>query len=151
MNLQPIEILMAEDDVEDQVLVRKAFTAARVINHLTFVNDGEELMQYLRGEGPFASAVRPDILLLDLNMPRKDGREVMNEMKHDPRLSHIPIVVLTTSDADEDIMRSYQLGASSYIQKPVTFGKLVEVVETLKEYWLGVVKLPPREAQGHDV
>jgi CheY-like chemotaxis protein len=133
---------MAEDDVEDQILVKRAFQKARVINGLIFVNNGEELMQYLRREGPFAAARRPDLILLDLNMPRKDGREAMQEIKSDPELRSIPIVVLTTSAADEDIGRSYDLGASSYVQKPVTFEKMVEVVETLGKYWTGIVKLP---------
>ena len=142
MNLLPIEILMAEDDEEDQLLVRKAFEQARVINHLSFVNDGEELMQRLRKEGKYADAPLPDILLLDLNMPRKDGREALKEIKSDPDLHQVPVVVLTTSDADEDIVRSYDLGANSYIQKPVTFDKMVEMIEALGKYWLGVVKLP---------
>jgi CheY-like chemotaxis protein len=140
--MEPISILMAEDDAEDQTLVKKAFARARVINGLTFVSDGEELMRYLRREGRYADARRPDILLLDLNMPRKDGREALREIKADPQLRHIPVVILTTSDADEDVLRSYDLGASSYIQKPVTFEKMVEVIETIGKYWLGVVKLP---------
>jgi CheY-like chemotaxis protein len=146
MTVEPIQILMAEDDEEDQALVQKAFRRARVINHLNFVNDGEELLQYLRREGRFADAPFPDIVLLDLNMPKKDGREALKEIKGDSRLRHVPVVILTTSDADEDVLRSYDLGASSYIQKPVTFEKLVEVVETLRQYWLGVVKLPANGA-----
>jgi CheY-like chemotaxis protein len=142
MSVEPIRILMAEDDIEDQILVKKAFMTARSVNNITFVNDGEELMQYLRREGEFADAQLPDILLLDLNMPRKDGREALAEIKQDPELSAIPVVILTTSDADEDILRSYQLGASSYIQKPVTFEKMVEVIDSLGQYWLGIVKLP---------
>jgi CheY-like chemotaxis protein len=146
MIVDSISILMAEDDVQDQLLVKKAFQKARVVNELTFVNDGEELLQYLRQEGPFGSAPRPDLLLLDLNMPRKDGREALKEIKSDPLLHCIPVVILTTSDADEDILRSYDLGANSYIQKPVTFEKMVEAVETMGKYWLGLVKLPTNAA-----
>jgi CheY-like chemotaxis protein len=113
-----------------------------VLNNLTIVNDGEELMQYLRGEGKYAGARMPDLLLLDLNMPRKDGREALAEIRADPRLRGLPVVVLTTSSAEEDIVRSYDLGANSYVQKPVTFAKMVEVVKTIGKYWLGVVKLP---------
>jgi CheY-like chemotaxis protein len=142
MPVEPITILMAEDDVQDQMLTRRAFQKARVINDLLFVNNGEELLQYLRREGPFPGARRPDFILLDLNMPKKDGREAMQEVKGDPVLRSIPVIVLTSSAADEDIVRSYDLGANSYIQKPVTFAKLVEVVETLGKYWLGIVKLP---------
>jgi CheY-like chemotaxis protein len=99
-------------------------------------------MQYLRGEGKYAGARMPDLLLLDLNMPRKDGREALAEIRADPRLRGLPVVVLTTSSAEEDIVRSYDLGANSYVQKPVTFAKMVEVVEAIGKYWLGVVKLP---------
>ena len=140
---EPIEILMAEDDVEDQILVKKAFQEARVVNNLSFVNDGEELLKYLRREEPYTDALRPDLLLLDLNMPRKDGREALAEIRADADLCGLPVVVLTTSDADEDILRSYNLGANSYIQKPVTFEKMVDTVGTLRAYWAGLVKLPP--------
>jgi two-component system response regulator len=142
MTVEPITILMAEDDVQDQMLVKKAFQRARAVNALDFVNNGEELLQYLRHEGPFATVRRPDIILLDLNMPKKDGREAMQEIKQDPVLRAIPIIVLTSSAADEDIVRSYDLGANSYIQKPVTFEKMVEVAKVLGMYWLGIVKLP---------
>jgi len=148
MTWESIEILMAEDDEGDQILVRKAFARSRAINTLTIVNDGEELMRYLRREPPHADARRPDLLLLDLNMPKKDGREALAEIKADAGLRHLPVVILTTSDADEDILKSYDLGASSYIQKPVTFEKLVEVVRTLSAYWLGIVKLPPSRQTG---
>jgi len=142
MTCESIDILMAEDDMGDQILVRKAFARSRVVNRLTMVNDGEELMRYLRHEPPYAKAPFPDLLMLDLNMPKKDGREALAEIKADPALRHLPVVILTTSDADEDILRSYDLGANSYIQKPVTFEKMVDVVRTLSEYWLGIVKLP---------
>ena len=138
-----IEILMAEDDPQDQLLVREAFRRAQVANHLNFVNDGEELLDYLCRRGPFAEAVRPDLILVDLNMPRKDGREAISQIKSDANLRGIPIVVLTSSGAEEDIVHSYDLGVSSYIRKPVTFEKLVEVIRTLRTYWIGIVELPP--------
>jgi CheY-like chemotaxis protein len=148
MTVEPIRILMAEDDPEDQMFVRKAFREARSINVLACVNDGEELLQYLRRQGKYAKAAPPDVLLLDLNMPKMDGMEALKEIKSDPDLKSIPVVILTTSAADEDIIRSYDLGASSYIQKPVTFEKMLEVVETIGKYWLGIVKLPPNGENG---
>lgn len=143
MTVEPIRILMAEDDLEDQMLVQKAFRESRAINHITFVHDGVELLQYLRRQGKYADAPQADILLLDLNMPKMDGREALKAIKSDPDLRSIPVIILTTSAADEDIVRSYDLGANSYIQKPVTFEKMMDVVETLGRYWLGIVKLPP--------
>ncbi len=142
---RPIRLLMAEDDREDQILVKRAFLKARLANHLEIVEDGEQLLDFLHRVGPFANAERPDLLLLDLNMPRKDGREALQEVKSDPELRHIPVIVLTSSVADEDVFRSYDLGVSSYIQKPVTFEKLVEVVEILGKYWFQIVKLPPND------
>ena len=145
----PIRLLMAEDDPEDQLLVRLAFARTRVANNLDIVNDGEELLAYLRREGKFADAPRPDILLLDLNMPRKDGREALAEIKADPDLRRLPVIVLTTSAGDEDIVSSYDLGVCSYIQKPVTFTKLVEVIDVIGRYWLSIVKLPPNGDRPH--
>lgn len=142
---EAIRLLMAEDDLEDQMLVRRAFDKARLANHLDMVQDGEELMDFLHHRGAFTDAKRPDLLLLDLNMPRKDGREALAEIKADPELRQIPVVVLTTSSADEDILRSYDLGVSSYIEKPVTFNKLVQTVEALGHYYLEIVKLPPND------
>ena len=141
--LESVRLLMAEDDEEDQMLVRKAFERGRLANTLDIVEDGEQLLKYLRNGEPYADKQRPDLILLDLNMPRKDGREALKEIKADPALRNIPIVVMTTSSADEDIVRSYDLGVSSYIQKPVTFEKLVNVVEVLERYWFEIVKLPP--------
>ena len=141
--MRPIRLLMAEDDPEDQLLVRKGFEASRIVNDLVIVRDGEEMMDYLCRRGEHAGAPRPDMILLDLNMPRKDGREALSEIKADPALRQIPVVVLTTSAVDEDIIHSYDLGASSYIRKPVTFDKLVDMVQALGQYWLGIVKLPP--------
>ena len=142
---QPIALLMAEDDPEDQVLVRKAFQHARMVNDFDMVKDGEELMDYLHRRGPYAKAKRPDLILLDLIMPRKDGREALKEIKADNSLRRIPVVVLTTSAAEEDIIRSYDLGVASYIQKPVTFAKLVDVVTAMGKYWFEIVKFPPHE------
>ncbi|MFO0577677.1 MAG: response regulator [Polyangia bacterium] len=142
-----ITLLIAEDDLEDQMLTRDALVESRLANDLRFVQDGEELLQYLRQEGPFAeagAAPQPGLILLDLNMPKKDGREALREIKADPVLRHIPIVVLTTSKADEDIFRTYDLGVSSFITKPVSFQGLIEVMTTLGRYWFDVVELPPR-------
>jgi CheY-like chemotaxis protein len=138
-----IQLLMAEDDREDQMLVKRAFEKSRLMNTLDIVENGEDLMDWLRQTGRFKNAPRPDLVLLDLSMPRKDGREVLREMKADPDLHRIPVVVLTSSSADEDILRSYNLGANSYISKPVTFEKLLEVVQALGHYWFEIVKLPP--------
>lgn len=140
-----ILILMAEDDAEDRMLVSDAWTESRLANELRFVKDGEELMDYLRRQGAFAApatAPRPDLILLDLNMPRKDGRECLAEIKADPALRLIPVVVLTSSKAEEDIVRSYNHGVNSYITKPVTFDKLVETIRALGKYWFEIVTLP---------
>lgn len=139
-----VTILMADDDPDDRLLTRDAFSTARVRNDLRFVEDGEELLEYLRRQGryaPPADAPRPGIILLDLNMPRLDGREALRELKSDPDLRRIPVVVLTTSNAEQDILRSYDLGANSYITKPVTFAALVDVVSTLGRYWCEIVEL----------
>ncbi len=144
-NLEPIVILMAEDDAEDRLLTREALEESHLVNDLRFVGDGEELMDYLYRRGKYeneALSPRPDLLLLDLNMPKKDGREALSEIKSDPSLRQIPVVVLTTSTADEDILNSYNLGASSYISKPVTFSGLVEVMRGFSEYWIQIVRLP---------
>jgi len=142
---RPIVILMADDDADDRMLTRDALEESRLANELRFVADGEELMDYLKRRGRFAepaSAPRPGVILLDLNMPRKDGREALREIKADAELRRIPIVVLTTSKAEEDILRSYDLGANSYITQPVTFESLVEVMRGLGRYWLEIVELP---------
>jgi CheY-like chemotaxis protein len=139
---KPITILMADDDRDDCLLVRKAFEASRLVNDLRFVEDGEELMDYLRRRGKYADAPRPGLILLDLNMPRKDGREALKEIKDNPDLREIPVVVLTTSKSEEDIFRSYNLGANSYITKPVTFEGLVDVMKALGKYWFEIVELP---------
>jgi CheY-like chemotaxis protein len=143
---RPITILLAEDDPDDRMLVQDAVAEGRLANDLRCVEDGEELMDYLHQRGRYsggdAAAPRPGLILLDLNMPRKDGREALQEIKADPSLRQIPIVVLTTSKAEEDIFRSYDLGANSYVTKPVTFQSLVDLMKTLKRYWLEIVELP---------
>lgn len=139
-----ITIVMAEDDPDDRLLVKEAFEESRLLNDIRFVEDGEELLAYLRHEGDYSAenAPRPAVILLDLNMPRKDGREVLDELKHDPVLMHIPVIVLTTSEAEEDIVRSYCAGAAGFVVKPVTFQRLVDVLRTVGQYWLEIVQLP---------
>jgi CheY-like chemotaxis protein len=140
-----VVILMADDDPDDRELTRDALAESRLANELRFVQDGVELMDYLHHRGAYgrgASAPRPGVILLDLNMPRKDGREALREIKADPELRAIPVVVLTTSRAEEDIARSYELGANSFISKPVTFDGLVSVVRGLGQYWFDIVALP---------
>ncbi len=142
----PITILMADDDADDRRLTQEAFEEGRLINDLRFVENGEQLMDYLRKQGayaPPADTPRPGLILLDLNMPRKDGRTVLKELKSDPHLRQIPVCVLTTSKADEDIYKSYDLGVNSYIVKPVTFEALVDILQTLEKYWFEIVELPP--------
>jgi two-component system response regulator len=142
---KPITILMADDDPDDRQLTREAFEENHLANDLRFVEDGEELLDYLYRRGKYAdgSAPLPGLILLDLNMPRKDGREALQEIKADPRLRNIRVVVMTTSKAEEDVLKSYDLSAASYITKPVTFERLVDVVRTLGKYWLEIVELPP--------
>ena len=142
---EPIVILMADDDDDDYLLTKKALEESRLLNTLIRVKDGEELLDYLHGRGSFKKqAVRPGVILLDLNMPRKDGREALKEIKSDPDLSGIPVVIFTTSKAEEDISRSYQLGSNSFITKPVTFDNLITVMKTLGTYWFEIVELPAK-------
>ena len=140
----PIEILLVEDSLPDIDLTREALADAKVRNNLHVARDVIEELEFLRREGPNASAPRPDIILLDLNMPRMDGRETLEQIKADPALSHIPVVILTTSQAEEDILRSYKLHASCYITKPVDLEQFLRVVRAVEDFWLSVVKLPPR-------
>ena len=143
-----ITILLADDDPDDRQLTRDAFAENRLANVLNTVDDGEELLEYLQRRGRYADKrdePLPGLILLDLNMPRKDGREALKEIKADPTLRRIPIVVLTTSKAEEDILRTYDLGVNSYITKPVTFKSLVELIKLLGRYWFEVVELPPDE------
>jgi len=140
---EPVEILLAEDNPGDVKLTRKALEKGRLANNLYVVNDGVETMQFLRGEEPYADTPRPDLVLLDLNMPRKDGREVLAEVKESEDLRRIPVVVLTSSEAEEDVIKSYEHHANAYLTKPVDFDGFIDVVGTLEEFWLQVVKLPP--------
>ena len=145
-NARPIVILLADDDEEDRMLAADALEESRVVNDLRFVEDGEELLDYLYHRGRFAepgSSPTPGLILLDLNMPRKDGREALKEIKADPELRRIPVVVLTTSKAEEDIYRTYDLGANSFITKPVSFDGLVAVMREVGRYWIEIVELPP--------
>lgn len=139
-----ITILMADDDADDRMLAEDAMKENRLGNSFRCVEDGQELMDYLKRSGRYATqdAPRPGLILLDLNMPRKDGRQALQEIKSDPELRQIPVVVLTTSKTEEDVLRSYDLGANSFITKPVTFDRLVEIVRTLGTYWFQIVELP---------
>lgn len=142
-----IIILMADDDSDDVMLTKRALKKSHLLNKLIAVNNGEELTDYLFHRGKYANPSknpRPGVILLDLNMPKKDGREALREIKADPDLREIPIVVFTTSKAEEDIYRSYQLGVNSFITKPVTFEKLIEVMTALGKYWFEIVELPKR-------
>ena len=140
----PIEVLLVEDDPGDVLMTREAFDEHRVNNRLNVVSDGVEALAYLRQEEPFADAVRPDLILLDLNLPKRDGRQVLEEIKSDESLRRIPVVVLTTSQLDEDILRSYQLHANAYVTKPVDFDQFIRAVRQIYEFFVSVVKLPPR-------
>jgi CheY-like chemotaxis protein len=140
-----ISILMADDDADDRMLTADALQEARLTNRLDFVEDGEDLLDYLMDRGRFApphNCPRPGLILLDLNMPRKDGREALEEIKRDPELRRIPVVVLTTSKAEEDIVRTYDLGVCGYITKPVSFDGLVDVMKVVGRYWFDIVELP---------
>lgn len=141
-----IVILMADDDDDDFLLTQKALVESKLLNTLIRVKDGEELVDYLTRSGDYADrhVERPGVILLDLNMPRKDGREALREIKSNPELSDIPVVVFTTSKAEEDIYRSYQLGVNSFITKPVTFNNLIQVMQTLGKYWFEIVELPKK-------
>jgi CheY-like chemotaxis protein len=143
---KPFTILMADDDADDRDFTRSAMQESRLANDLRCVEDGEELLDYLYRRGRYADpkdSPRPGLILLDLNMPRLDGREALREIKADPKLRNIPIVVLTTSKTEEDILRSYNLGANCFITKPVTFEGLVDVVKVLDKHWFQLVELPP--------
>lgn len=140
--LNAIDVLLVDDDPGDTLMIREAFEHNKVRNALACVADGVEAMRYLRREGEYASAPRPDLILLDLNLPRKDGREVLAEIKGDGQLATIPVVVLTTSHAEEDVLRSYQLHANAYVTKPVDFERFIDVVRQIDEFFVTVVKLP---------
>jgi CheY-like chemotaxis protein len=140
--LNAIDVLLVDDDPGDTLMIREAFEHNKVRNALECVADGVQAMQYLRREGEYRDAARPDLILLDLNLPRKDGREVLAEIKGDPVLATIPVVVLTTSHAEEDVLKSYQLHANAYVTKPVDFERFIEVVRQIDEFFVTVVKLP---------
>lgn len=139
---KPITILLADDDEDDRMNTQHAFRAHHLVNELRFAVDGEDLMDYLLKRGAHVDAPRPGLILLDLNMPRKDGREALREIKADPDLRNIPVVVLTTSGEEEDILKTYDLGANSFIRKPVGFDALVRIIDTIGQYWFQVVELP---------
>ena len=142
MNADLISVLLVEDDPGDVLLIREAFADYKVGNVLSTVSDGVEAMQFVRGEGEYAGRERPDLVLLDLNLPRKSGAEVLAEIKGDPELSTIPVIVLTTSEAEEDVMRSYKMHANAYITKPVDFERFIEVIRQIDDFFITVVKLP---------
>lgn len=139
----PIEVLLVEDDPGDVLMTREALAESKVLNELHVVSDGEEALRFLRREGEYTDAPRPDLVLLDLNLPRIDGRSVLREVKSDPELRRIPVVVLTTSKAEEDIVRSYDLHANAFVTKPVDFDRFVEVIRQIDNFYITIVSLPP--------
>ncbi len=142
-----VPILIADDDQDDRQMIKEALEESRLINDLHFVTDGEELMNYLERRGPYADTAKfplPGLILLDLNMPKKDGREALREIKSNSALKQIPVVVLTTSKAEEDIFRTYNLGVNSFVTKPVKFSSLVDVMRTIGQYWFELVELPKK-------
>jgi CheY-like chemotaxis protein len=145
-NAKPIDVLLVEDDPGDTLMIREAFEDNKVRNRLTCVTDGVQALEYLRREGDHVGAPRPDLILLDLNLPRKDGREVLAEVKADDDLRTIPVVVLTTSQAEEDVLRSYKLHANAYVTKPVDFERFIDVVRQIDNFFVTVVKLPSNDA-----
>jgi CheY-like chemotaxis protein len=140
--VQPIEVLLVEDEPGDVLMTQEAFKEHKLGNRLHIASDGVDALRFLRREGEHAEAPRPHLILLDLNLPRMDGREVLTEIKKDPQLAHIPVVVLTTSEAEEDVLRSYQLHASAYVPKPVDFERFVDVVRRIDDFFVTVVRLP---------
>jgi chemotaxis family two-component system response regulator Rcp1 len=140
---RPVEILLVEDNPGDVRLTREALREGKVRNNLYVASDGVEALAFLRREGRYADAVRPDLVLLDLNLPRKDGREVLEEIKADPALRYIPVVVLTSSQAEQDILRAYDLHANCYVSKPVDLDQFIHVVRSIEDFWFTIVKLPP--------
>jgi chemotaxis family two-component system response regulator Rcp1 len=140
----PIQILLVEDSPGDVRLTQEVLRDARIANDLHVVGDGEQAMAFLRQEGDYASHPRPDLVLLDLNLPRKDGREVLADLNSDPELKAIPVIVLTTSEAEQDILRSYRLAANAYITKPIDLNEFIAVVRSIETFWLTIVRLPPK-------
>ena len=142
MNNKPVEILLVEDNDDDVVLIKESFSKAKLINVLNVVQNGEEAMAYLRREGKYQNARQPGLVLLDINMPKKSGLEVLSEVKSDPKLQHLPMIMLTSSEREEDIVKSYSCGASSYITKPVEPEKLQQILKQFELYWVIVSKIP---------
>ncbi len=147
-NIRPIEILLVEDSPTDVLMTKEAVQCAKVLNNLHVVEDGVDAMAFLRKQGAHAGMPRPDLILLDLNLPRRDGREVLAEIKADPELRIIPVVVLTTSKAEEDVLKAYGLHANCYITKPVDFASFAEVVRSIEQFWFTVVTLPTTQIHG---
>ena len=145
---RPIEILLVEDNPGDADLAREALENGKLLNNLYVVEDGEKAMAFLKNEGQYAALPRPDLVLLDLNLPRKDGREVLAEIKADDDLKRIPVVILTTSAAEEDILRSYNLHANCYVTKPIDLNQFLKVVKSIEDFWLSIVALPPNGSEG---
>lgn len=144
VQVQPAEILLVEDNPGDVRLVQEALRESKIINQLHAVSDGQEALAFLRKQGSYANTRRPDLILLDLNLPRKDGREVLSEIKADPDLRRIPVVIVTSSKAEDDILKSYDHHANCFITKPLDLEKFIEVVKAIQDFWISIVKLPPR-------
>jgi two-component system response regulator len=140
--VRPMEVLLVEDDEGDVLMTREALAEGRIVNRLSVAGDGVEALEYLRRDGRHTDAVRPDLILLDLNLPKRDGRQVLSEIKGDPELRRIPVVVLTTSEAEEDVLRSYDLHANAYVTKPVDFDQFVNVIRQIDDFFISVVRLP---------
>jgi len=145
-----VDILLVEDSPADVLITREAFAEFRILNTLHVVEDGVEALAFLNQDGKYASVPRPDLILLDLNLPRKNGREVLAEIKADPRIKSIPVVVLTTSHSEQDVLQAYDQHANCYIVKPVGFDNFVEAIKTIRQFWFSVVTLPPEEAHGQN-
>jgi two-component system response regulator len=146
---KPVDILLVEDNPGDVRLTKEALRDAKVFNNIYVVKDGVEAMEFLRKEGSFAHVSAPDLILLDLNLPRKDGREVLAEIKKDPKIKRIPVVILTGSKTDEDVMKSYDLHANCYVTKPVDLNGFIKIMHSIEEFWFTIVKLPPKEGNCH--
>jgi chemotaxis family two-component system response regulator Rcp1 len=142
--VRPVDILLVEDNPGDVRLIQEALRDGKILNQLSTVSDGQAAMALLRKQGSYAQAVRPELILLDLNLPRKDGREVLDEIKTDPKLRSIPVVILSSSEVEEDILKSYNAHANCYVTKPLNLHKFVTVVKSIEEFWLSIVKLPPQ-------
>jgi len=149
-NTEPVEILMVEDNVRDVRLAEETLKESKIHGILHHVGDGDEAMRFLYRKGVYAHAPHPDLILLDLNLPRKDGREVLAEIKEDPKLRHIPVVVITSSEAEQDLITTYGLYANAYVVKPIDLDRFIEVVQKVKDFWLTIAKLPPKveDSQG---